>query len=125
MSETHRWISGLALLVGAWVFVSAFVLQIGGGHYWNNIVVGAAIVLLSGFSATQAGESATPNVWASGLSGLLGLWMIATPFVYGAATSVVLWSGVLSGIAVAVLEGYNTYAASEQATEMAQQSGTA
>ncbi|MFB6171886.1 MAG: SPW repeat protein [Haloarculaceae archaeon] len=112
MSETHRWIGGISALFGAWVFVSAFVFGMAGAHYWNDLIVGAAIFILAGYSATQASTSTTGNAWASGLAALLGLWTIATPFVYGAATAS-MWSGVVSGIVVAVLSGYNAYAAWE------------
>lgn len=114
MSETHRWIGGVSALFGAWVFVSAFVFDMVGAHFWNDLVVGAAIVVLAGYSASQASTSETGNAWASTLAGLLGLWLIATPFVYGAAGAV-LWSGVVSGVVVAVLSGYNAYAASDAA----------
>lgn len=111
MSETHRWIGRFSALVGAWVFVSAFAFDMVGAHFWNDLVVGAAIFVFAGYSTIQAGTSETGAAWASGLAGLLGLWMIATPFVYGAAAS--MWSSVVSGIVVAVLSGYNAYEASE------------
>ncbi|MFB6109085.1 MAG: hypothetical protein ABEJ82_09665 [Haloplanus sp.] len=114
MSRTHRWIGSVSALVGAWVFVSAFVLDMAGAHFWNDVVVGAAIFVLAGYSAVRASGSETGNVWASGLAGLLGLWTIATPFVYGAG-STSMWSGVVSGVVVAVLSGYNAYAASNAA----------
>lgn len=123
MSTTRRWLSGIALVVGAWVFASAFVLDIAGGHYWNNIVVGAAIFVLSGYSALRDMEDEAPSTWTSGLSALLGLWMIATPFVYGYANQTVLASGVVSGVIVAVLEGYNAYTASMETREMARRAG--
>ena len=109
MSETQRWIGGLSALVGAWVFVSTFVFGLSSSHFWNNVVIGAAIVILAGYSAVQASESRGPNPWASGLAALLGLWMIVAPFVFQTAGSVVLWSDVLSGAVVAVLSGYNAY----------------
>lgn len=114
MSETHRWLGGIDLVVGAWVFVSAFAFAMVGASFWNNVVVGAAIFVLSGYSAYEASESEPGNMWTSGLSGLLGLWMIVAPFVYGSA-GIALWSDVLSGIVVAVLAGYNAYEASESA----------
>lgn len=107
MAQTHRWLTGVSALFGAWVFVSAFVYGMTGAHYWNNLVVGAAIFLLAGYGVLQsASEGAV--VWASGLAALLGLWMIVTPFVYGVA-SAMMWSGIVSGIVVAVLSGYSAY----------------
>lgn len=114
MSETHRWLGAISALFGAWVFVSVFVFGTSGAHFWNDLVVGAAIVVLAGYSAMQATASETANPWASALAGLLGLWTIAAPFVYG-ATGMAMWSSVVSGIVVAVLSGYNAYEAREAA----------
>lgn len=109
MSMNHRWIGGISALFGAWVFVSAFVFGMAGAHFWNDIVVGAAIFVLAGYSAGRA----TANAWSSGLAALLGLWMIVTPFVYAGVGTAATWSGVISGIVVAVLSGYNAYRANE------------
>jgi len=123
MSTTRRWLSGIALVVGAWVFASAFVLDVGAGQYWNNIVVGASVLVLSGYSALREMAEEAPSTWASGLSALLGLWLIATPFVYGYANQTILASSALSGVIVAVLEGYNAYTASMETRELARRTG--
>ena len=41
------------MLLGAWVFVSAFVFEVAQGHYWNNLVVGAAIVVLAAYGESE------------------------------------------------------------------------
>lgn len=110
MTEVTRIASGVSALFGAWVLVSAFVLEMSVTHYWNAIVVGAAVVLLGGYAALRAMEMDTTKMWTSVLAGLLGLWLIASPFVYE-ATDTVLWSAVISGIAIAALSGYSAYAA--------------
>jgi len=46
--------------------------------------------------------------WFSGINFVLGLWLIVAPFWLG-ATSALLWSGVVTGIVVAVLSAYNYY----------------
>lgn len=115
MTDHSQWISGISALFGAWVFVSAFVFGMNGAHYWNALVVGAAIAVLAGFSAFRAQETGSGNTWSSGLAALLGLWMIASPFVYGAVTAV-WWSSIISGVAVAALSGYEAYEAQSTTT---------
>lgn len=112
MSETHRLLGGISAAVGVWVFISAFVIGMAGAQFWSELIVGAAVFVLAGYSAIQADTAETGNPWASGLAGLLGLWLIATPFVYGAIGPSV-WSSVISGSIVAVLSGYNAYEAWE------------
>jgi len=50
--------------------------------------------------------SLTSEKWASGINVLAGLWFIVVPFWFGSATNQ-LWSGVISGIVVAVLGAYD------------------
>ena len=100
-----KWPIGIAALFGAWLFVSAFVLTVPVGDYWNNIVVGAAIAILAAYSGYTRGGSRA----ASALAALLGLWAIVTPFVYAGGSPTLLYSDVITGIVVAVLAGYDTY----------------
>lgn len=105
MSARSKWPIGIAALFGVWLFVSPFVVGASGAHLWNDVVVGAVVAILGAYSGyTRAGSRG-----ASGLVTLLGLWSIVTPFVY-AGGSGMLWSDVISGIVVAVLAGYDTYA---------------
>ncbi|WP_232686574.1 SPW repeat domain-containing protein [Halobacterium zhouii] len=119
MTSTGRWLAGVSALIGAWIFVSAFLYELQVGHFWNNVIVGAAIVVLAAYSGYQAMEMSASR-GASGLAALLGLWMIVTPFVYPGvevtwlwgnaptgANTAILWSDLISGALVAVFSGYN------------------
>lgn len=50
--------------------------------------------------------------WASLLAALLGLWVLASPFVQSGAvgTAAPMWSAVAAGLAIVVLSGYGAYA---------------
>lgn len=115
MSETHRWLGAISTLVGAWVFASAFVFDMATPHFWNNVLAGAGIVGFAGYVALRAAKTTRGVRIAASVATLLGLWMIATPFVFGVGTTSMLafestttamWSGVISGFVVAVLSGY-------------------
>ena len=61
-------------------------------------------------TATQ-GESGTISTtikWLAGVNGLLGLWLIAAPFIWSAPVGD-LWSDVIVGLLIAGLAGYNYY----------------
>jgi hypothetical protein len=69
----------VALLAGIWLFISpwfygSFVL----GNTWNNWIVGAAIVILAAY---RLGHPVT--VWISWVVCLLGIWIFASPWIYG------------------------------------------
>lgn len=59
--------------------------------------------------------SLTSEKWASGINFLAGLWLIAVPFWFG-ASGAVLWSGVISGIVIAVLGAYDYWLESQGTT---------
>ena len=46
--------------------------------------------------------------WLSGIVALVGAWIAASPFVYGAGAAA-LWNNVAVGVAILLLAGYNFY----------------
>lgn len=110
MSEMGRWLGGLSALLGAWIVAVPFVYEIEAeAVFWNHIIVGAAILVFSGYNAVTADETDSGSPWAAGLSALLGLWMIASPFVFGMDVDAVYWNDIVAGVLVAGIAGYNAY----------------
>jgi hypothetical protein len=108
-----KWLSGFVSLVGAWIFVSAFVYQtMSTASYWNNVIVGLAIFLIAGYNYYRMTIGHEVSVGSAGFVALLGLWMILVPFVI-ADVGVAFWSDVVSGAVVAAIAGYNAYAGRE------------
>jgi len=71
--------SGINLLAGIWLFVSAWVY----GAYalqnaWNSWIVGALIVILAAIRLSQPMKT----VWASWINCALGIWTFASPWIY-------------------------------------------
>ena len=98
-----RTASGLNVLLGIWLIISPWVFgyaSAGPAPMWNSVIVGALILILA------ATRFSTPHT-APGLSWtnlILGLWAIASPFIYvyqnlGSAT----WDNVATGIAVVLV----------------------
>lgn len=61
-----------------------------------------------GPSAPSGGTDSDVLKLLSGIVALVGAWIAASPFVYG-ATDVALWNNVAVGGAILVLAGYNFY----------------
>lgn len=117
-NRTAGWI---AALFGVWILITPFFWggaqgAWGGGGawlYWSNVISGIVIAILAGYSA-QSG-----NTQSGGLAALVGIWVLITPFFWGAMSGPGLawwggggawlyWSNVISGIIVAILAGYST-----------------
>lgn len=117
--------SGLDLLAGLWLIISPFVLGYGdigqatktiASQATNNsIVVGftiAAIAAIRLANAYRFGEYELPTMWLSWLSALLGLWLIAAPFILGfTGLTTAFWNTIILGIIVTVLGVWNALVA--------------
>ncbi|WP_458189912.1 SPW repeat domain-containing protein [Haladaptatus sp. NG-WS-4] len=107
-----RWLSGFVSLVGAWIFISAFVYPaMSVTSYWNNLIIGGAIFLVAGYNYYRMMKGMSASIGSSSFVALLGLWMILVPFVMDVGTA--FWSDVVSGVVVAIVAGYNAYAGRE------------
>lgn len=51
--------------------------------------------------------------WLGGIAAVVGLWVIATPFVWGLGGRF-LWLTVILGVVIAVLSGYTAYLATTE-----------
>lgn len=107
-----KWLSGFVSLIGAWIFISAFVYPaMSMTSYWNNLIIGAAIFLVAGYNYYRMSKGLSTSIGSSSFVALLGLWMILVPFVMDVGTA--FWSDIVSGVVVAIIAGYNAYAGRE------------
>jgi len=94
--------SGANVLLGCWVIASPWIFgyTINVSGFWNGIVAGALIVILA------AGRFSSPrgSVGPSWINLLLGLWTVASPWIYGFAhNAAAMWDCIAVGSVVAVL----------------------
>ena len=108
------WASALTALLGLWlVVVPTFFWDAVGADFWNDLIVGAAIVALAAYSAYEStDEDLSGGSWASGINVALGLWLVVAPFVWG-AVDVLFWNDIVVGALVAITAGYATFASGE------------
>jgi hypothetical protein len=101
MKRTGRWQDWAILILGAWLFVSPFILGYAplAAAAWNAYVVGAAVAILAA-SALWVPSFGLDEEWGN-LA--LGLWLVAAPFLLGfySADSLAAWNQIVVGILVA------------------------
>lgn len=118
-----KWLGGVVAVLGLWIAASSFVFAgMSEASYWNNIIIGVAIFLIAGYNTYRLMSEMSVGVASTALVTLLGLWMIAAPFVFGVTLTMLLWSDAIAGALVAILAGYNTYV--ERKAEQAAAAGT-
>lgn len=100
MKQMKHWQGPVNALLGAWLALSPWVLgfQDQMAPMANGVVVGLALI------AAALGAYFLPRVWEEWTEGVLGLWMVASPWVLGfSALHNATVNAVLSGIVVALL----------------------
>jgi len=104
------WITGLlglAFGVAPWVFGYS------NDTYamWTSVILGAAIVLFSGYKALVQDREQKWEYWAVGLVGVLA---VVAPFVFGfTALTAALWASIIIGGLVVLLSGYEVFFSQE------------
>lgn len=112
MTTTTKWLAGINGLLGLWLIAAPFVFGAASASLWNAVIVGAAIAVIGWYDWNRTRNDEEVSSGAAGLNALLGLWMIAAPFVFAAGTAM-LWNNVIVGAAVAIFAGYNAYVATQ------------
>lgn len=94
--KRYRWQSWTVLLLGAWLFASAFLLDHPhGASSANAYVVGLALMLFGTLALVQ------PGMWEEWANLALGGWLIVSPFALGfAGTDIVTWNTITVGVLV-------------------------
>lgn len=95
-----RWHDWANLMLGAWLFSSAWLLPHAGGAASGNAwIVGVAIVLTSLWALARPGSTS-----AEAANIVLGAWAFFAPWLLGCATvTVASWNASVTGAAVALL----------------------
>ena len=101
MKRTGRWQDWAILILGAWLFVSPFILGYAplAAAAWNAYVVGAAVAILAA-SALWVPSFGLDEEWGN-LA--LGLWLVAAPFVLGffGSEPLAAWNQIVVGVLIA------------------------
>gem|GEM_PF-697315 len=107
--------SGINILAGLWLVLAPFALGFSGveAAMWNSVVVGAAVAILAMVRVAKPLEFEG----LSWLNFVLGLWLIASPFVLGFADLVgVMWNFVILGAIIFAMAAWSAMATRREPT---------
>jgi hypothetical protein len=97
MRQRQRWEDWINLILGAWLFLSPWILNytVSQGAAWNAYILGIAIIVFTIIALS------TPKPWEEWVNTALGVWLIISPWVVGFATqAAATWNAVILGIIV-------------------------
>jgi hypothetical protein len=90
-------------------------------QFWNDLIVGALLLGVGGYNYSRRGQDKVGSVGAAAIAALLGLWLIAAPFMFGwdagtteAANPLVFWNDIVVGLITLGLGAFSAYAARDQ-----------
>ena len=100
---TRRWLDWVIVILGFWLIISPRVLTLAaddGAAAWSSRIVGAGLLTLAAFSLRK------PAVWVESVGAVLGVWLIASPWILkitdlsSAAANVVIVGLLVIGYAI-------------------------
>lgn len=119
-SSSNRWEDWGNLLLGAWLFVSPWVLQFAAGPgsdatvanaAWNAWISGSVIAVIAAAALFQLQQ------WEEWTNALVGIWVAISPWVLGFnSLSTATWNVVIVGILAVCLAGWDLYEISTMST---------
>lgn len=109
-TDAMQWVSAIVALIGLYVVASPFIFESTDAATWNDTLVGTGIFLLAGYNFVRLSRDRLASVGVASLAVLLGLWLVAAPFIIDMGSDVLATGTMISGAATAVLSAYNAYA---------------
>ncbi|MBW3665347.1 MAG: SPW repeat protein [Actinobacteria bacterium] len=107
--STVRWVSGVNVLAGVWLMLAPFALGYGDvtAAVWNDVIIGLSVFVLALFREAKPLE----HEGVSWTNFVLGLWLLAAPFVagYGDVGSAV-GNDITVGIVVLIFAAWSAVA---------------
>ena len=103
MTQVKHWQDGVNGVLGAWLLISPWAL----GYTAETSAMGNSIILGIALIALALGAWFAPRIWEEWTEGILGLWLIASPWLLGFSThATTMRNAVLVGIVVVVLAAW-------------------
>ncbi len=103
--------AGIVAVVGTWIFWSGVFVTGTGWIVTLNVFLGGAIATIGAYTAAwpSDGPLPVPSVAAPMVAFVLGLVVIALPFLLGVGYELLVWSNVGAGAVVAFMSGVSVY----------------
>jgi thiol:disulfide interchange protein len=122
--ESGKGISAAIAILGLWMILQAIMLDIVVTQFWNDIIVGGLLFAVGAYNYSRQSNEKVGSIASASVAALLGLWLIATPFILGADTGVTestndlaFWNDIIVGLLAFGLGAYSAYEIREDRQE--------
>lgn len=95
------------MILGLWMIVSSWWMNLSGNMFWNGVIVGAVVFILG---VVREWGDPIKTTWASWLSAVLGVWIIMSSFFFdfGDFSSEAFTNVFTVGVLVLIFAGWST-----------------
>lgn len=115
-------VSGLVAVLGLWVALSVFVYDVAATTFWNNLLVGAVVLVAAGYNYYRQYNDVPTSMGVAALVTVLGIWLVVAAGLGMSAGA--FWSTLVTGLLIVGLAGYTTYEAREARAVTTDELGT-
>ncbi|WP_137287036.1 SPW repeat domain-containing protein [Halorussus salinisoli] len=126
-NERGKWLSAIIALLGLWMLAQAFLFDIVASQFWNDIVAGALLLAVGAYNYSRRGSDEVGSVGAAAIAALVGLWLVAAPFMFGAdagtteaVNDLAFWNDIVVGLLALGVGAFSAYSARDQQREARQ-----
>ena len=95
-------LSAAIAVLGGLLIVQAVALDLAAGQFWNDVLIGAALLSIGAYNAVRRSRAELGSAGLAAFAAVLGVWLVATPFLLGGGASPLAASGIAAGIDVVV-----------------------
>lgn len=122
--ERGKWISAIIAVLGLWMIAQAALVDLVATQFWNDVIVGLLLLAVGGYNYYRRADEKLGNMAAAVLAALLGLWLVASPFMFGAdagsteaVNDIGFWNDIIVGLLALGLGAYSAYKIRDWAAE--------
>ncbi len=115
--EDGKWLSAVVGLLGVVLIAVTVVLEPVASQFWNDVLLGATLLVAGAYNYYRRSSEELGSLGVAVLVALLGLWLVASPFLFGgdagvveAATDLGFWTDIVVGL---LALGLGVYSAAE------------
>ncbi|ELY66889.1 SPW repeat domain-containing protein [Natrinema versiforme] len=114
--ERGKGLSAVAALLGLAVVAQALALELAAGQFWNDALVGATLFVAGAYNYYRRSNEAFGSIGVAALVAILGLWLVASPFLFGTGSGVAetandlgFWTDIVAGLLAVGLGSYGAF----------------
>lgn len=114
--EHGKGLSAIIALLGIWMILEAVLVDLVAAQMWSDALVGMALLVIGVYNYSRRSDKQLGSIGAATLVAILGLWLIAAPFLLGldggfaeTVNDIGFWNDVVVGLIVFGLGAYSVY----------------